>query len=728
MKRNSILNSIALSVALSAFLTGCGSSGTTNGSNDNPNNNSVATTTIDGKAVDGYLQYATVCLDLSQDGYCQNSEPSTQTDENGTFRLKIDQQAHENPNFDTAMLLVYGGKDVDTGDDFTGKLLAPKDGSTVMLTPVTTLVAKQLQKELKAEQKLSREEIKAKIKAAKERVAQALDLPVDALEKDPVEEQRKGNDDLINKSLQLQKAVEALLAAEPDKAKRNDRAEQIYEALADALEEMDPQNRGIGQLLDKTMEKAGQDEKVRELLGGERGLKLGHAAKRVAQNIEEGFKKFDEESKKDQDFLKKIALISKEDLKKVEVAVEEGKEDEIAGQITIDDGIFKPDFDWSQKFLAHDLERIGIEPTPDLIAKIKNLLGDEEIEPGTLFKKAERLKGNEDAQIAAVYRKISQFFDQKEAEEAEHEAIVSGEIIPFDKEMAFYFAEDEDGYGQATFTADGKLLFQKFKVQQDGTFAPENDDDEDHDIILVNGKWVAGDDTDTFRRNADGTITLEKWNEHATLLKGKPIAGTTLPAPGFDLPVSMPENAEMYLLKIEKLSDTYNLYSPEYRYSPEGKEPVASISDFIESQCGNHWFAGDRNGGIAFAGTLSDTGEYVCDATATKGELVHAYNSDEGTKIDEKIAGEWEIKNVSGHDILIVKPYDTDRVKDHDGGIRYPIFSIYNGTLYRGDLEPKGPVKIIPAYNKAAIDAITSTITQNWGKLKDMMPKYETGE
>ena len=87
MKRKTLLKSVMISSALSMVLIGCGSNTATK-NNDN-NTGQTQSAKIDGKAVDGYLQYATVCLDISQDGYCQNTEPNTQTDANGAFTLNV---------------------------------------------------------------------------------------------------------------------------------------------------------------------------------------------------------------------------------------------------------------------------------------------------------------------------------------------------------------------------------------------------------------------------------------------------------------------------------------------------------------------------------------------------------------------------------------------------------------------------------------------------------------
>ncbi len=727
MKRNSILTGIAVSVVLSAFLTGCGSSGAANTGSKTDDTNKLSTTTVNGKAVDGYLQYATVCLDLSKDGYCQDTEPSTQTDDNGAFTLKLTDAVQKDPNFETAMLLVYGGKDVDTGNDFIGKLLAPKDGANVVLSPVSTLVAKQLQKEIKGDKKLTKEEIKAKVRAAKEKVAQALDIPADELDKDPIAEQTKGNDKLIKKSLQLQKSIEAMLAAEPDQSKRDERAEKIYEALADSLDDMDPQNRGVDQLLNKTLQKATQDQQIKTLLGGDRGLKVGDAAKKIAQTIGKRFDDADESVRNKKDFLKKIAVVTEEDLKKVKVAVEDGKEDEIAGQISVEDGLFKPGYDWSKKFLSHDLGLIGVTVTPQLIDKIKTLLGeDTEIEPGMLFKNAEKLKESDDTQLQDIYQKIEKFIAQKNAEKEEHEAVTSDKIIPLNPPMSFYLP-DHEGYGKVSLSTDNKLSFQKYKIQEDGTFAAQTDDDgDDTEFFLQNGQWTAHaeDEAEPFVTNEDGSILSSLWKEKIALLEGKAISGQTITLPQYGgLSVPMPADAKMYFVRVESTNDVYSIDEEAKDYSVQPPAAITSFGDFIKNQCSTNWFMGGQNGGLAFAGTQNEaTGTWQCDTTATEGKLVHVYKDNTGETHTGKIAGEWKIQNVDGVDIMVVKPYNTDYIKDDEGEIDYPIFALKDGKLYRGGMEPKGVKRMIPAYNKAALDTITSTLTSQWENLKKNMP------
>jgi len=732
MKRNTLLKSITVSVALSAFLTGCGSSATTD--ENNANNNSAQPVTVSGKAVDGYLQYATVCLDMNQDGYCQATEPSTQTDEGGKFTLAISPDVQKSENYDLAMLLVYGGKDVDTGDDFKGKLLAPKDGDVVMVTPINTLIAKAVQKELKQHPKLSKEEIREKIKVHKKRVAQALDIPEEEINQDPVKLQREGKPQAIEKALQLQKAVEAFQVGNDGTVADHERAEKIYEALVDGLEDMNNE-QGIDALLEKTLNKAQTDPKVRELIGGERGVKLGKAAKSVAQNVKERFEKFkdlDPEEIKNEDLLKKIAAGTDLDLHKVEIAFEEGTVDTISGQITVDDTMFQAGFDWDAEFIKGDLAKLGIhDPKPELINKIKALFhGNEKIRPGILFVKKERLAHADDADLKKLYERIEQLQLKKEQKHEMEKAKRSDKIVTITPPMDIFMPEKR-GYGKVTFGSDNTLSFQKYKITQDGKFVAETNDEQDTDFIFKDGQWVEeSDNGQAYTLDADGGISLPTWNEKAYLVTPEePIAGQTKKFPQYHISATMPDDAKMYFLKIKKQKDTYMLNNEEQKHTENGSSPYTSISDFIKTQCETRWFEGDHNGGLAFAGEQRADG-YTCDGSAKKGKLVYAQNDANGTKVVDSDAGSWEIKTVEGGtEILIVKPYNLKRFHDDEGDIEYPIFTMKDGTLYRGDMEPAGVTRVIPVFNESAMQSITNAVTENWSNIANNMPSfYDKGD
>lgn len=76
-----------LGVTIAASLTACGGGG----SSDTAPGASApqSTPNLTGKAIDGYLAGATVCLDLNANNACDSDEPSAVTDENGNYGLVV---------------------------------------------------------------------------------------------------------------------------------------------------------------------------------------------------------------------------------------------------------------------------------------------------------------------------------------------------------------------------------------------------------------------------------------------------------------------------------------------------------------------------------------------------------------------------------------------------------------------------------------------------------------
>lgn len=420
MKRNILFGSIVLSVALSAMLTGCGSA---SAATDSVVSDDTSTqTSITGNAVDGYLQYATVCLDLSGDGYCQSVEPHTQTDENGSFTLELTDAHKADENFDEALLLVFGGVDADTGKDFRGKLYAANDGSEVLnISPITTLVAKHVAAQVE-DQNLTREQIRERIQEAKAKVAAALDIDEDAITLDPVAYQKShGDDKLIRQALKVQKAVEALMfAANLDESAQKEQIEAIYEALAESLEEVSTDNRGVEKLFEKAATKA-QFQNMFKHYDKETILAIAEA---ITGNLDIAFDNIEA----DDDQLEKIAAIVEDALSDIDEDASDDSLDSISGIIYLeDDERYKGDFDWGLKYLENDLEELDIEVSDALLEKLQTLFAQMRIKPGMLFIYADMLNESGDEELQALYTEILAYKEalqnQKEAEEAEYDDI-----------------------------------------------------------------------------------------------------------------------------------------------------------------------------------------------------------------------------------------------------------------------------------------------------------------
>ncbi|UQY83016.1 hypothetical protein [Ralstonia pseudosolanacearum] len=137
------ISKIALSAAMSAALAACGGGG-----DGNPTTSTSPTTTprqLTGKAIDGYLAGATVCLDLNGNNSCDPGEPSTVTDGYGNFSLVADNAVGKK------LLVVVDGNTRDQsrpGYRFPANLVLSGlvDGATGQnVTPLTSMVVAQME-------------------------------------------------------------------------------------------------------------------------------------------------------------------------------------------------------------------------------------------------------------------------------------------------------------------------------------------------------------------------------------------------------------------------------------------------------------------------------------------------------------------------------------------------------------------------------------------------------
>lgn len=82
-----------LAAACTAMLSACGSGNDGQAPAAGTSQPQPAAQTISGKAIDGYLAGALVCLDLNTNGVCDTDEPSATTDANGNFSIAYDGDA-----------------------------------------------------------------------------------------------------------------------------------------------------------------------------------------------------------------------------------------------------------------------------------------------------------------------------------------------------------------------------------------------------------------------------------------------------------------------------------------------------------------------------------------------------------------------------------------------------------------------------------------------------------
>jgi len=286
-----VLKTTMLSLAALATISFSACSSSSGGGNKND----LSEVVYSGKAVDGYLVYATVCLDLTKDGYCQiGTEPVASTDTEGAFTLPAltAEQIATYPKYAEAPLLVYSGYDKDTGTDFIGKLKAPVGSGAINVTPLSTAV--------EAVMKSGSGKTKAEAETA---VRKMLGLANNAdLGADPVA-QAGSDSSLLKAALKLQKTIEILMEAKKEAGATgvsdNNLMEELYTSIAANVDQnlskaLEAVVKDDDQLSDKALQSATAISGQIEILIGENGVantavigtKIGAVKKEIVVAIE----------------------------------------------------------------------------------------------------------------------------------------------------------------------------------------------------------------------------------------------------------------------------------------------------------------------------------------------------------------------------------------------------------------------------------------------------------
>lgn len=99
-------------------------------------------TTIDGRVADGYLQGATICVDVNENGSCDEDEPQTISAAGGVYSLDIPEDAAGKP---IVADIPAEAIDEDTGEPIGKKLVFSTPGDKPsFVSPITTLVHQEL--------------------------------------------------------------------------------------------------------------------------------------------------------------------------------------------------------------------------------------------------------------------------------------------------------------------------------------------------------------------------------------------------------------------------------------------------------------------------------------------------------------------------------------------------------------------------------------------------------
>lgn len=178
------------------------------------------TSTLTGVAIDGYLQGATVFLDLNGNGLQDNGEPKGVTNATGQYALDYSQVS---ASIAGSQIVVTGGVDTDTGNAFTGRLTAHATNAAQgqVVTPLTTLVDAIVAQGLAAD-----------VVAAQTLVATALGLTVADLSKDPVAA-LSSTPAIYTQAVALQRAVQLLASLNANNSESGHEAqERMMKAIA----------------------------------------------------------------------------------------------------------------------------------------------------------------------------------------------------------------------------------------------------------------------------------------------------------------------------------------------------------------------------------------------------------------------------------------------------------------------------------------------------------------
>lgn len=198
------------------LLAACGGGG--GGSGPLPSANRLT-----GVAVDGYLQGASVFLDMNRNGVQDTGEPATTTDLNGRYALDY---SAVTASIVGLPVVVTGGVDSDTGFAFGGKLSASVESArqAQVVTPLTTLVEAMVTQDLAPD-----------IATAQQKVATALGLTVDQLATDPVAAIAR-QPGIYTTAVALQRSIQMLASANARTGEStHESQERVIRALATTI-------------------------------------------------------------------------------------------------------------------------------------------------------------------------------------------------------------------------------------------------------------------------------------------------------------------------------------------------------------------------------------------------------------------------------------------------------------------------------------------------------------
>jgi len=482
--------SISLSLAaVASLLVSCGGGGSSTSTPTTPQP-PLQDVTLQGKAIDGYLKLATICLDLDNNGYCQaSSEPTTSTDENGSYSLKITKEVQQSSGFANVHLLVFGGIDSDTGKSFEGTLKAPLDMNnthSLFVTPITTLVAQLITQGKTKEEAL-------------ERVSKLFDIPKDKLLKDPVAQAKDDDHNLLNIALQIQKAIE-LLASKNDKS-----VEELLSSLGQILGTMDNNASGLDSVLSQLTLK-GKDEAVV-----------------LVKNIDTALKSVSNE-KLDERKLARVAL-----------SIENFKKGVLSGSVRVDansSAIIEQNFMILDEELEHYYLVNMLENYHDLNLTDEDMEELKNMDLGFGFSQDDLINSVQSSNVASLdfANRIEEAILAKKEQATLKERLISDgqtlqTLLNGEGVFGFYpyvWNEQTQKYTfeiTKTLFLDGKLVASLYDINSSNSIEDTHASDKHYtQLVLSNGQWISMDEYENAKASFDsnGSLVVTQTSRTAT--------------------------------------------------------------------------------------------------------------------------------------------------------------------------------------------------------------------
>ena len=182
------IKKVIISIGILLTIIGCGDSSSSGSSSSNSNDSTSSQININGKAIDGYISGAKVCLDINKNNVCENDEPSVITYMDGSFTLSTDIKG-EYP------IIISGGTDMATNKTFDGMLKnivnVSSSNISTNITPLTTIATNLYQENIKNNTTYT-------MAQAKQNIANSLNIDTDKIESDPMK-----NKDIFSLSQQI---------------------------------------------------------------------------------------------------------------------------------------------------------------------------------------------------------------------------------------------------------------------------------------------------------------------------------------------------------------------------------------------------------------------------------------------------------------------------------------------------------------------------------------------